>query len=119
MLEDLLRQIAERMGEKEARHKQPIGKISEELRKEYTGWMEEKEELEAEMQFKMERLRRKLERELEREFKPQFDQMQKEKKALWKRIRSEVGVIGDPDLNINTETGEISQWIDEVDFTKH
>lgn len=120
MLEDLLKKLVlDAVGERPSRMKQPVGTISEELRKEYSDWKEEKEELEAEMQFKMERLKVKLERELEREFKPKFDQMQKEKKALWKKIRTEVKVIGDPDLNINTETGEISQWLDEIDFTKH
>jgi hypothetical protein len=89
------------------------------LRKEYSDWKEGKEDLQAEMEFRMERLKVKLERELEKEFKPQFDQMKKEKQMLWEKIRAEMGLVGEFDLNINTETGEISQWMDDIDFTKH
>ena len=120
MLEDILKKIAlEVVTEKVERHKQPVGVVSEDLRKEYCNWKEEKEELEAEIEFRMERLKVKLERELEKEFKPKFDQMTKEKKELWDKIKAEIGLIGESDLNINTETGEISRWVDEIDFTKH
>lgn len=116
MLEDILKQIASKMGREEERHKQPIGKVTEALRQEYLDWKEQKEEMQAEMEFRMERLKVKLERELEKEFKPKFDEMQEEKQKLWKKIREEVGVIGDDDLNINTDTGVISRWIDGIDF---
>lgn len=118
MLEDLLKHIA-RMNREEGKQKQPIGQVSDELRKEYIAWKEQKEEMQAEMEFRMERLKVKLERELEREFKPKFDEYNKEKEELWKRIRAEVGVIGDDDLNIDTDTGVISRWLDRIDFTKH
>jgi hypothetical protein len=114
---EFLKSILSEVGD--FRTKEPVGIVSEKLRKAYIDWKAETEELEAEIEFKITRAKRKLERELEEEYEPKFDEMSKKKKEIWQQIKMELGLIGETHLNINTKTGEISQYTDEIDFTKY
>jgi hypothetical protein len=112
MLEDLLKGlIVEAIGEDIEKQKKPIGKISEELRQEYINWRDEKEDFEAEVEFRMNMLKRKLERQLAEEFEGRHQEMTDKKEELWNKIKGELGIIGESDLNINPKTGLISKWV--------
>lgn len=115
MIENLLKGILSE-ALTDGKTKKPIGTISDELRREYIKWSEDKEELEAEVEFKIERLKRKLEKEIAEEFEEIFDEHMDKKKVLWQKIKGELGLFyGDSDLNINTKTGVISQWVKKDD----
>ena len=110
MLEEILKSIVlEVAGEK--KQKNAIGVINDDLRQEFKNLIEEKEELVAELKYKHERLSRKIEKELFEEFGPRLALMDEEKDKLWEKIRNDLCVMGNPDLNINTRTGVISEWI--------
>jgi hypothetical protein len=119
MLEDLIKGLLSEALEDSGKVKKPIGMISDELRQAYCEWRDEKEELEAEIEFRMERLKRKLEKQLADEFEQKFRDTEEKKDKLWKDIRAELGLIGEKDLNINTKTGVISQWVKEGPSARH
>lgn len=114
MLDELFKDIIVEVIKERQREKTAIGFISEDLRKEYVAWRDEKEELEAEIKFRMERLKAKLEKQLQEEFEPKFEESNLAKKSLWNRIRNELNIADDDvSLNIDPKTGVISQWHDE------
>lgn len=118
ILQDILGDILSDI-QQEKRGKIPLGIISDELRKKYIEWKDQREEFEYEVKLEKEKIERRIMRELSEKFEERFFDAQRHKEKLWKQIRNELNIEDEnADLNINTKTGVISQWV-ETHECKH
>lgn len=119
-LQKVIEQIASEVVE-EDRYKMPIGVISSDIKDKYNVWLKKMSDLEEEMEERKEILKRKMKRQLAEEFEEIVFKTEKDRKKLWAEIKAEMNISEDDDidLNINTETGVISQWVERSNENTH
>lgn len=119
-LKKVIEQIANEVVEEDS-YKMPIGVVSERMKDEYSAWLKRMKQLEEDIESRKELLERKMKRQLAEEFDELFYKSEKERKKLWAEIKAEMNIDEDDDidLNINTENGVISQWVERTNENTH